>query len=129
MLSVTVEPVPSGTTSCRPTVLIPGPFACQVKFRPSTTSVTSQTACGSSGGGILVLEPTSRGPASSRSTLSTVGVHPGQRATSKSTSHTRCGAASMCLVVSKVLLMYQTVHLCGTVGQGVTELTTPPGAG
>src|SRR3954451_22472133 len=129
MLSVTVEPLPSATTSCRPTVLMPGPFACQVKFRPSTTSVTSQTACGSLGWRILVLEPTSRGPASSRLTLSIVGVHSGQRATSNSTSHTRCGAASTCLVVSKALLMYQTVHLCGPVGPGRDRADYTTGCG
>ena len=39
-----------------------------------------------------------------------VGVHSGHRATSYSTSQTACVDASMCLLVSKNLVMYQTVH-------------------
>ena len=110
MLSVTVEPVSSGTTSCRAIVFTPGPLASQVKLRPSTTSVTSHNACGSLGWRTLAREPTWNGPSSRRSTLSIVGVHSGQRATSKSTSQTGSVGASMCLVVSKNRVMYQMVH-------------------
>src|SRR5689334_7246330 len=113
MLSVSMEPVASGTTSWRAIVLIPGPVASQVKVRPATTSVTSHTACGSLGWRTLARDPTWNGPSSRRSTLSIVGVHWGHRVTSKSTPQTRCGGASMCLVVSKNLGMYQTVHLVG----------------
>src|SRR3954454_23953571 len=117
MLSLTVEPASSRTTSCRPMVFIPGPLASHVKLVPGTTSVTSQTARGSLGCRILAREPTPSSPPSSRSTLSTVGVHSGHFATSNSTSHTGPVGASMCLLVVKVLVMYQTVHREEAAGQ------------
>src|SRR4051794_33385833 len=111
MLSVTVEPLASGTTSCRAIVFIPGPLATQVKLRPSSTSVTSHDAGGNLGCRTLTRDPTWNGPPSRRSTLPIVGVHSGQRATSNSTSQTGSMGESMCLVVSKNRFMYQMVHV------------------
>ena len=85
MLSVTRLPPSSAATSWRPTVVTPGVRGPQVNRSPGDQLGHLPVRGGIFGWCTLARDPTPNGPASRRSTLSTVGVHPGHRATSDST--------------------------------------------
>src|SRR6202012_2313974 len=80
----------------------PGERVAQVKLRLSSISVTCQTVGRSLGCRTSAVLPTADGPLSRRFTLSIVGVHSGQRSTSRNTAKTVSGGASM-VTVFKVL--------------------------
>jgi len=95
-----VSRLPSGcgSTTCAAVTVTPGEFDSQVYDDPSASLVTVHTAVGSRGCCNRVREPTASGPASRRSTASTVGIRSGQRSTSTTTAQTRSGGAAMVTV-------------------------------
>src|SRR5688500_1978622 len=115
-----------GSTRCSANDTSPGPRADQLKERPSTSSVTTQTAFGSRGCFTSYRLPSAIavGAPSSARTDSMESVHVGQDSTSTSTAHTRSGAAATSTVsLTCTWSPCQTGHSAGPLRRA-----TPPHA-